>query len=444
MNDSLTLAQDCVKAARAAGADAADALYYASSSLSASHRMGKPEGLERSESSGMGLRVFTGSRFASVSSSDTSPAALKEMAERAVAMAKLAPEDPLSSLAPETMLAKQFPELDLYDPAEPDARALQRLAAETEDVARSVEGISNSEGATASYGSTEFALATSNGFAGGYRSSFHSLYTSVLAGSGTAMERDYDYSSARFAGDLRTPEAIGREAARRALARLSPRKVSTCRVPIIFDPRVSRRLLGSFLGAINGSSIARGTSFLKDSMGKAVFSNAVTVIDDPLIVRGQGSRPFDGEGLPTRKTELAKNGVLQSWLLDLRSANKLGLAPTGHASRGLSSPPSPSASNCYIANGSVTPDALMKDIKDGFYVTELIGMGVNLVTGDYSQGASGFWITNGKIDYPVSEVTIAGRLQDMFAALTPANDLKLDYATNAPTLLAGVMTLAGT
>lgn len=443
MEESLTNAQEAVKAAKRAGADAADALCYASASLSVSCRLGKPEGIERSESNGIGLRVFIGQRSAAVSSSDMTKDALREMAQRAVAMAKLAPVDPFSELAQEALLAKTAPDLQLHDAIEPDTAFMQRQCAETEEVARSVKGITNSEGAGASWGSSGFALVTSNGFAKGYNSTQHSLSVSVLAGEGTAMERDYDYSNTRFAADLRKPESIGKEAAEKALARLNPRKVSTQQVPVIFDPRVSRRLMGSFTGAINGSAIARGTSFLKDSMHKQIFSEAITIVDDPHRIRGLGSRPFDGEGLPTRAYELVKDGVLQTWLLDIRSAKKLGLAPTGHASRGMSSPPSPSTSNCYIQPGKQSPAALMKDIKNGFYVTDLIGMGVNLVTGDYSQGASGFWIENGERSYPVSEVTIAGRLQDIFRNMTPADDLKFEYASNAPTLRVEGMMVGG-
>ncbi len=443
MEESLTNAQEAVKAAKLAGADAADALCYASASLSVSCRLGKPEGIERSESNGIGLRVFVGQRSAAVSSSDMSKDALREMAQRAVAMARLAPEDPFSELAQEALLAKETPDLQMYDPVEPDAAAMQRSCALSEEVARGMQGITNSEGADASWGSSGFALATSNGFARGYNSTQHSLSVSVLAGEGTAMERDYDYSSTRFAADLRSAESIGRDAANKALARLNPRKVSTQQVPVIFDPRVSRRLMGSFTSAINGSSIARGTSFLKDAMHRQVFSDAITIMDDPHRLRGLGSRPFDGEGLPTRACELVKGGVLLTWLLDIRSARKLGLAPTGHASRGIGSPPSPSTSNCYIQPGTQSPAALMKDIRNGFYVTDLIGMGVNLVTGDYSQGASGFWIENGERSYPVSEVTIAGRLQDMFRNMTPADDLKFEYASNAPTLRVEGMMVAG-
>ncbi len=443
MKKPLALITDLIEDARKAGADAADALLYSSTSISVSRRMRQPEGLERSENSGIGLRVFVGNRSATVSSSDTSPQTLREMLERAVAMAKLAPEDPYSGLAPAPLLAKNIAELDLYDAKEPKPEWLQEQCAKAEDAALCVEGITNSEGADASYSSTEFTLATSNGFARSYKTSNASVSVSVLAGTGTGMERDYDYSSARFVSDLSDAGTIGINAAHKALARLNPRKVSTQNVPIVFDPRVSKGLLGSFAGAINGSAIARGTSFLKDAMGNAIFNENVSIIDDPHRKRGQGSKPFDGEGVANQKTVLVENGVLKSWVLDMRSASKLGLATTGHATRGLSSPPSPSTTNLYLATGELTPQELISDIKSGFLVTEVFGMGVNLVTGDYSQGASGFWIENGDKAYAVSEVTIAGKLQDMFKRLTPANDLEFRYSTNAPTLRVEGMMVAG-
>lgn len=443
MSTPLDNAAKLVEMTRACGADAADALLYEASSLSVSQRMGKPEGLERSESSGISLRAFVGKRSAQVSSSDTAEEALRSMAERAVAMARLAPEDPYSGLAPEECLATEVPDLDLFDGAPCEAEQLQRQCAEAEAVALGVKGISNSEGADASQGTTWFALATSNGFSRSYRTSHASLSVSVLAGEGTAMERDYDYSSARFMADLRSPQVIGQEAARRALARLNPRKVGTQRVPVIFDPRVSRRLLGNFISAVNGAAVARGTSFLKDSLRHPVFNEHIHIMDDPLRLRGLASKPFDGEGVKTQRTALVTDGVLQGWLLDVRSANKLGLKPAGHATRSMGAPPSPSASNVHIAAGVLTPGEMMHDIHEGFYVTELIGMGVNLVTGDYSQGASGFWIEDGKLAYPVSEVTIAGSLQEMFRTMIPASDLQFDYAMNAPTLSVGMMTVAG-
>jgi PmbA protein len=443
MTESLNLLTDLIASARKEGATAADALFYESSSLSVSRRMRNPEGLERSESSGISLRVFVGDRTSVVSSSDTGKAALKELVTRAVTIAKLAPEDPDSILAPEALLIRDVPDLDLYDSQEPEARWLQEQCATAEDAALGVKGITNSEGADASTGRTHFALATSNGFARDYRSSFSSFSVSVLAGEGTNMERDYDFTAARFVSDLASAESIGLNAANLALARLGARKCETQQVPVVYDPRVSKSLLGSFAGAINGSAIARGTSFLKESMGKAVFTPSIRIIDDPLIKRGQGSRPFDAEGVANRKIALIDQGVLQSWLLDMRSAKRLNLTTTGRASRSLSAPPSPSSTNLYMEAGTLSPAELISDIASGFYVTEVFGMGVNLVTGDYSQGASGFWIEKGQKAYPVSEVTVAGKLQDMFLHMTPANDLEFRYSTNAPTLRIEGMTVAG-
>lgn len=443
MENSLNLINELIYSAKKAGADAADTLFYESSSISVSRRLGKPEGLERSESRGIGLRVFKGKRAAIVSSSDTSKAALQELVERSLAMAALSPVDEYSSLAHEKLLANSGLQLDLYDSSEPTPEWLQEQCRKVEDTALQVEGITNSEGADASYGTVTFALAASNGFCNGYKSSSSSISVSVLAGNDNAIERDYDFSAARFTGDLVSAETIGKNAARRAISRLNPRKIATGILPVVFDPRVSKGLVSAFSGAINGSTIARGTSFLKDSLGKQLFNGKITIIDEPHRLRGLGSKPFDAEGSANRKTILVENGVLQTWLLDMRSANKLGLTTTGHASRSLSSPPSPSSTNLYMAAGTLTPDELISDIKNGFYVNEVFGMGVNLITGDYSQGASGFFIENGQKSYSVSEVTIAGKLQDMFRELTPANDLIFNYSTNAPTLRIEGMTVAG-
>ena len=443
MKHSLELVTNLIESAKKSGADAADALFYASSSLSVSRRMGKPEDLERSESSGIGLRIFIGKRMATVSSSDTGKEALKELLERGIALAKLSPEDEYLSLAPENMLAGNIADLDLYDATEPKPEWLQEQCRRAEDAALAVEGITNSEGAGASYGSTSFSLAASNGFSGSYKSSSSSVSISVVAGSDGAIERDDDFTSGRFVSELAKPETIGITAANRAIARLHSRKISTGKMPVVFDPRVSKGMPSILAGAINGSAIARGTSFLKDSLGKQVFNGKINIIDDPHRKRGHASKPFDGEGVQNRRTALVENGILKTWVLDMRSANKLGLKTTGHASRGLSSPPSPSTTNLYMEAGSLTPDELMKDIKSGFYVTEVFGMGVNLITGDYSQGAAGFFIENGKISYAVSEVTIAGKLAEMFRELTPANDLAFKYSTNAPTLRIEGMTVAG-
>jgi PmbA protein len=441
--DSQSILEKLIAAARAAGADAADALWVESVSASVSYRLGKLEDVERAEGSDLGLRVFVGKRVAFVSSSDHSPAALAELPERAVAMAKLAPEDKFAGLAPRELLAKTVPDLDIEDAQEPSAETLIERARAVEGAALAVKGITNSEGGGASFGRSAVALATSEGFYGRYAGTSHSIGVAVLAGEGTAMERDYDQASARHAADLESAEAIGKYAGEKTVARLNPRKAKSQAVPVVFDPRVSGGLIGHLAGAINGSSIARGVSFLKDRMNDQVFAANITIMDDPHRMRGLRSKPFDGEGVRNKRTALVENGVLKTWLLDCASAKQLGLTTTGHASRGTGGPPSPSTTNLYMQPGTMTPDALIADIKQGFYITELMGMGVNGVTGDYSRGATGFWIENGKIAYPVSEVTIAGNLKDMFLKLTPANDLTFRYGTNAPTCRIEGMTVAG-
>jgi len=432
-----------IASARAAGADAADALIVESTSASVSYRLGKLEDVERAESADLGLRVFVGERVAFVSSTDHSERGLAELPERAVAMARLAPEDKYAGLAPSALLARKFPALDTEDPQEPSAETLIEWARAVEGAAMAVPGITNSEGGGASYGRSAIALATSNGFFGRYAATSHSIGVAVLGGEGAGMERDYDQASARHATDLESPEIVGRRAGERTIARLNPRKVKSAPVPVIYDPRVSAGLVGHFSGAISGASIARGVSFLKDRMGEAVFAPGINIIDDPHRLRGLRSKPFDGEGVANKRMALIENGVLKTWLLDCASAKQLGLTTTGHAARGTGGPPSPSSTNLYMEPGSATPEELMADIAEGFYVTELMGMGVNGVTGDYSRGASGFWIENGKIAYPVSGVTIASNLKEMFRNLTPANDLVFRYGTNAPTLRVEGMTLAG-
>lgn len=434
---------DLIKQAKALGADAADAIFVESASLGVSFRMGKLEDVERSESLDVGLRVFVGKRQAVSSSTDLRPASLKALAERVVGMAKTAPEDPWCGLADPALLARDLPALDLEDKADPGAALLRARAEAAEGAALAVPGITNSEGAGASWGRTRVALATSTGFAGDYAGTSHSVSVSVLAGEGTGMERDDDFLSARHGSDLGDPAAAGRHAAEKALKRLNPRKAETQAVPIVYDPQVASSLIGHFAGAINGSSISRGVSFLKDRMGERIFAPGINIVDDPHILRGLRSKPFDGEGVRNARRVFAEDGVLTSWVLDSASGRQLGLATTGHAARGTGGPPSPATTNLYMAAGTLSPAELMADIKQGFYVTELIGMGVNGVTGDYSRGASGFWIENGEIVYPVNEITIAGNLKDMFLHITPANDLVFKYGTNAPTLRVEGMTIAG-
>ncbi|MGF1626262.1 MAG: TldD/PmbA family protein [Alphaproteobacteria bacterium] len=441
--DVLNLLQDLIAAAQQAGADSADAVAMDGASVSHAWRLGKTERLERSEDADIGLRVFVGRRQAMVSTTDRKPQALRDLAERAVAMARVVPEDPHSGLADPDMIATAFPDLAIDDPMEPGPDALIARAQAAEEAALAVAGVTNSEGAEAGWSRSAIALAASNGFAGSYARTYHSISVSVLAGEGTGMERDYDYSVAVFAEDLADPAELGRQAGAKAVRRLGPRKVKSCQVPVVFDPRVSGGLIGHLSGAISGAAITRGTSFLKDRLDTMVFAEGVTIVEDPHRVRGQASRPFDGEGLPTRRKAIVDRGRLTTWLLDLRSARQLGLKSTGNAGRGVSSPPSPTATNLWMEPGQISRDALIGGIERGLYITELIGMGVNGVTGDYSRGAAGFWIENGELAYPVSEITVAGNLKQMFANLTPADDLVFRYATNAPTLRIDGMTIAG-
>jgi PmbA protein len=436
------LAERLVMAARRAGADAADALAVRSVSLAVEVREGAVEESERSEGDDVGLRVFVGRRQAVVSSNDIK-ADVSQLAERAVAMARVAPEDPYSGLADPAQIALDIPDLDLLDPDLPAVALLEERAQRAERAALAVAGVTKSGGASASAGIGGMVLVTSGGFRGAYLNSGQSVSMTAIAGDGTAMERDYDYSSALHGADLETPEKVGRSAGERTVERLNPRKVETKRVPVVFDRRVAGSLVSHLASAINGSSVARKTSFLKDKLGERLFAPGITIVDDPRRKRGLRSRPFDAEGVATRRLAIVEDGVLKSWFLDSATARELGFTTTGHAQRGVSSTPSPGPSNLHLSAGAVTPEALMADITEGFYVTDLIGMGVNQVTGDYSRGASGFWIENGKRSYPVSEVTIAGSLLEMFRTLTPANDLEFRFGTNAPTVRVEGLTVGG-
>lgn len=433
-----------IAAATGAGADAADAILVRGVSGSASVRLGALEDIERSEGSDLGLRVLIGKRQAIVSSSDQKAEALTQLVERAVSMARVAPEDPYCGIAPEDEIAAaDLPDLDLLDETELSPEKLQELATTAEDAARAVPGITNSEGGSASCSHGSMALAASNGFRGSYRSSSFSVSAVVLAGDETGMERDYEYTSAHHFTDLEDAAEIGERAGTRTVARLGARKVQSAAFPVVFDPRVSNSLLGHLAGAISGRSVARGTSFLKDRMGDAVFAKGINIIDDPRRRRGLRSKPFDGEGVATGELTIIEDGQLASWVMDMAAARQLGLHTTGHASRGTSAPPSPGTTNLYMAAGDISPEQLIGEIDSGFYITELIGMGVNGITGDYSRGATGFWIEQGEIAYPVNEVTIAGNLKDMFLNLAPASDLEFRYGVNAPTLRIDGMMVAG-
>ena len=445
---SLAEAQDrtqaLVEQARKAGADAADALYACNASTGVSVRLGEMEDVEQSEGEEIGLRIFVGKRSATVSASDLEPASLSALVDRCLAMAKEAPEDPYATLAPEDRLMRsKIPALDLADDDMPEPAALKERALTVEEAARSVPGITNSEGGGASMGRTQIALATSHGFTGAYAATSHGTWASVLAGEGTGMQRDYATHSTRHLRDLEDAEHIGRRAGHRAIARLGAAKIKGGPMPVIFDPRVGGSIIGHLIGAIAGPAITRRSSFLLDDLGAQLFDSGISIIDDPLRKRGLRSRPFDGEGLATHKTALIDKGVLSGWLLDSASARQLGEQPTGHASRGTSGSPGVSATNVHMEPGEASPTDLMQGIERGIYVTELIGMGVNAVTGDYSRGASGFLIEDGRVGPAVTEITIAGNLKDMFAAITPASDLAFRYAINVPTIRIDGMTVAG-
>ena len=429
------------------GATAADCVLSRSRGLSLTRRLGKDETLERYEDFDTGLRVFVGNKIASVSTNDNSEAAIRDVAKRAVDMAKIAPQDDFSLIASQETL-NDFPiqnsiSVDSYDEVEPNIDIIRDRAKEVEDSALSVKGITNSDGADASWGEGETLLMTSNGFFGSSKKSNHSVSVVVIAEKDGKMERDYDYSSKVFGKDLRNSNQIGIEAAKKTLARMGATKPLTGKYPVIFDPRVSRSIAGHFASAINGSAIARKTSFLKDMLNKQIANPAINIIDDPFLKRGLGSRLFDAEGLGSRKYTLIKDGVLEQWLLDLSSAKQLNLKPSGNAKRGISGPPSPGTSNFMISPGDVTPENLIKNVSEGFFVTDMIGSSVSMITGDYSRGASGFWIKNGELSIPITEATIAGNLKEMFMTLQPANDIDYSHSINSPTLLIEGMTIAG-
>ena len=429
-----------VEAAKRAGADACDAVVAASRSTGVEVRDGEIEESEGAENNAFSLRAFVGQRSASVSANMTgNPAAL---AERVVAMAKVAPENKFAGLADPELLATDIPDLDLYDASEPDFETIRDMALECEAAALGIEGVTKSSGASFGRSLGGSVLATSSGFTGSYRSSRFGLSVSVVAGSDEAMERDYDFDSQHHLADLRSAQEIGREAGERAARRVNPQQVDTQTATVIFDPRIARGLVGHFASAINGSSVVRGTSMLKDKMDKPVFAKGVTVVDEPKIVRGMSSKPFDAEGVSAETLELAADGVLKSWLLDSTTGRELGLATNGRASR-AGSGTSPGSTNLTMLPGARSPEEMIKSLKSGFYATELIGQGVNLITGDYSRGASGFWIEDGELTFAVSEITIAGNLNDMFAGIEPASDLEKRFGTNAPTILIEGMTIAG-
>jgi len=437
------MATALVERAIAAGADAADVLYAGSASTSVQVRLGELEQVNRSEGEEIGLRLFNGGRSATVASSDFSDEALAALVERAAAMAAEAPEDPYAGLAPDDRLLRgPLPEIDGDDGRSVDPAELRTRALAAEDAARAVKGVTNSSGGSATSQSSTVALATSAGFAAAYRSSGYGCSVAVVAGEGAGMQRDHAWHGTRHLADLDAPEEIGRLAGERAVARLGPVKPKVGKMPVLFDPRVASTLLGHFAGAISGGSVARKSSFLQDKLGTRIFAPGVSIVDDPLRARGSRSRPFDGEGLGVARTELVADGILQSWMAETASARQLGIAPTGHASRGAGGSPGVSPSNFYLAPGKRSHDELLAAFPEALLVVELIGQGVNGVTGDYSRGAAGFLIRNGSIAEPVSGITIAGNLLDMFATLEPGSDLEFRRGIDAPTILVPEMTVA--
>jgi PmbA protein len=436
-------AEQLVERARTAGAEAADAIYVGERSSGVQVRKGALEDVHRSEGEEIGLRVFLGTKSASVASSDLSDEALSALVGRVLMMAEQAPADPYAGLAPAALLATgPVPDLDNWDGAEPAPAELRTRALEAESAALGVAGVTNSNGGSASASASTIALATSHGFSGAYRASGHSCSASVIAGEGAGMQRDYAWHSARHAEDLEDPAAIGRRAGERAVARLGNVKIAAGKLPVLFDPRVAGSLLGHFAAAITGSAIARKTSFLQDRLGEQVFGKGITIHDDPLKKRGLRSRAFDGEGLPVRPMEIIADGVLTSWLATSADARQLGIQPTGHAVRGVSGAPGAGPSNFYIAAGARSRDELLAAFPRAILVTELIGHGVNGVTGDYSRGAAGFLVERGEIAGPVSEITIAANLKNMFATLEPASDLRFRRGIDSPTVLVPEMTVA--
>jgi len=439
--DLLSRASQLIDLAKAAGADQADAVVVRSRSRSVSVRLGKVEGTEASESDDFSLRVFVGKQVASVSANPGFD--MKVLAERAVAMARVSPEDPFACLADEADLAKSYPDLELYDPTDVPTDALREAALEMEQAALDVQGVTNSSGAGASSGMGGLVLVTSHGFSGSYMASRFGRSVSVIAGEGTKMERDYDFDSRLYAAELDDPKLIGRRAGERTVKRINPRQVDTgSNVTVVFDPRIARGFVGHIAGAINGASVARKTSFLRDKMGQQVLKAGLNITDDPLIVRGSSSRPFDGEGVSGERMVMIEDGVLNHWFLSTSTARELGLATNGRGVRGGTAV-SPASTNLALEPGDISPEDLIRSIGNGFYITELIGQGVNMITGEYSRGATGFWIENGELAYPVSEVTIASNLKDMFMRLTPANDIDRKFGVASPTIAIEGMTLAG-
>ena len=435
------LAEEVLEKASSKGVDFSDVVIIGNISKNIACRLGKVEEIEQSETQILGLRTFIGEKNAITSTNNFNKESINETIDRVIEMTKLTPDDPLPGLANQT--TTKIPELDLFDSKDLSADELKRLALDIESNSLAVEGINNSNGSSASQSKSSVYLATSEGFSNGYDKSNFSASCSVIAGNSSNMQTDYDFDSKVFFSDLRNSSDIGIKAAKNTLLKCNPKKINTCQLDVVFHPRVARTLLAHFASLVNGSSIVRGSSFLKEKLNQKIFKNEINIIDNPNIIRGLSSKPFDDEGCSMEKINLVENGILKNWILDTTTSKQLGIASNSRASRGVSSPPTPSPTNMFIDNGSKSSKQLLNEVNNGFYVTDLIGQGVNLITGDYSRGASGFKIENGKISFPINEVTIADNLNDMFNKMTIANDLEFLYSINTPTLAIEGMTIAG-
>ena len=438
------LADALLSAAQKAGAEAADVLVVDGTSVSIDVREGALEEATRSEGVDLGLRVLMGKRQACVSASDTRAETLREMAERAVAMARIAPEDADVGLADPSQLVTDIPDLDLSDAApEPDPQALQDDALAAEAAAAAIPGVTQVQSASAAYGARRLHLAATNGFSQGYARTDRTISCVAISGEGTGMERDYDYDSRIYQSDLRDAAEIGRIAGDRAVERHGARKPATGTYPVLFDERIAASLIGHLVGAVNGTMIARGSSWLRDALGEQVLPEGLSLIEDPHRPRIPGSRPFDAEGLPTARRAIVEDGRLTGWTLDLATARKLGMDSTASATRGTGAPPSPGVSNLALTQSDRSRADLIADMGTGLIVTSMIGSTINPNTGDYSRGASGLWVENGEIAYPVNECTIACNLRDMLLRIQPANDARAHLTRVVPSILIDGMTLAG-
>ena len=441
---NVDMLQDVVTAALKAGADAAEAVSAERQSLSVSVRQGQLEDVQQEESRDLGLRVFIGKSQAVVSGSDVSKEARDRLIARAVAMARLAPEDASAGLAPrDRLFTGAGPDLELFDPTVATADELEGVARATEAAALSVAGVTNTDGGSAGWSSSRWHMVTSDGFQGGQAGSGFSLSASVIAGEGAGMESGWEGRSARWREDLPASDKIGQLAGERAVASLAPRKIESRTAPVLFENRIAMSLIGPLIGAISGPAVARGVSFLKDKLGHTLFPASVTLTEEPHRRRGFGSSAFDDEGVTTTERAIIDQGVLTTWLLNSASARQLKLETTGHASRGLAGAPGVGVHNLTLQPGTETPDGLRRALGEGLWVTSMFGPSLNSNTGDWSVGVSGFWFEKGEIAYPVNEITVAGNLIDLYQRLVPASDLEIRGASNAPSLLIDALAIAG-